>query len=152
MLCLDRNNKSKSVILSLDNITDCRSDISNTLWVMLHSGEILVWKITKGNNSKIMQSRVIILVHCTPPQWGLSTYEGSSSYLKHFLRYVLDKNVGRKDGWMDGWMDGRTEGRKVGRRLFLYPTPPFRRWIIKGVFSVIYLPNWLMCKYVDMIL
>jgi hypothetical protein len=31
---------------------------------MLHSGENLSMKKTKGNNSKIMKGRVIILVHC----------------------------------------------------------------------------------------
>jgi hypothetical protein len=56
-----------------------------------------------------MQGRVIILVHCTPPQWGLSTYEVSSWYLKYFLRYAPDKNVGRKDGRKEGWSDRRTE-------------------------------------------
>jgi hypothetical protein len=50
-----------------------------------------------------MQGRVIILMHCTPPQYVLSTYEVSSWYLKYVLRYAPDKNVGRKDG------------RKVGR-------------------------------------
>jgi hypothetical protein len=33
----------------------------------LCSGQKLILKITKGNNSKIMQGRIIILVHCTPP-------------------------------------------------------------------------------------
>jgi hypothetical protein len=46
-----------------------------------------------------MQGRVIILVHCTPPQYDLSTYEVSSwyMYLKYFLRYAPDKNVRWKD-------------------------------------------------------
>jgi hypothetical protein len=57
-----------------------------------------IWKITKGNNSKNMQGGVIILVHCTPPHYDLSTYEVSSWYLKYFLRYAPDKNDGRKDG------------------------------------------------------
>jgi hypothetical protein len=36
---------------------------------MLHSGKkIKSEKLTKGNNSKIMKGRVIILVHCTPPE------------------------------------------------------------------------------------
>jgi hypothetical protein len=35
-------------------------------------------KKPKGNNSKIMQGGVTILVHCTPPQYDLSTYEVSS--------------------------------------------------------------------------
>jgi hypothetical protein len=45
---------------------------------------IMLWtkinfeKITKVNNSKIMQGRVIILVHCTPPRRDPSTYEVSS--------------------------------------------------------------------------
>jgi hypothetical protein len=76
-------------------------DISNTFWVMLHSGEELSIKITKG---KLTQGRVIILVHCTPLQWGLSTHEVSSWYLNYFLRYDPDKNLG-------GRKDGRTEGR-----------------------------------------
>jgi hypothetical protein len=44
---------------------------------MLHSGEKLSMKITKGNNSKIIKGRVIILVHCTPPELDLCTYEVS---------------------------------------------------------------------------
>jgi hypothetical protein len=60
---------------------------------------------------KIMQGRVIILMHCTP-QYDLSTYE-DSSYIKYFLRYALDKNVGRKDR--------RTETISIS-------PPPFRRW------------------------
>jgi hypothetical protein len=48
-----------------------------------------------------MQGGVIILVHCTPPQYDLSTYEVSSWYLKYFLRYAPDKIVGRKDGRTD---------------------------------------------------
>jgi hypothetical protein len=54
------------------------------------------------NNWKIMQGRVIILVHCTSSQYGLSTYAVSSWYLKYFLRYAPDKNVGRKDGRTEG--------------------------------------------------
>ena len=34
-----------------------------------------VWKITKGNNSRNIKHRVMVLVHCTSPQWDLSTYE-----------------------------------------------------------------------------
>jgi hypothetical protein len=74
-------------------------------------------KITKGNNSKIIQGRVIILVQSTPPQWGQPTYDVSSWYLKYFLRYAPDKNVRRKDG--------RTEGRAETISI----SPPFRRGI-----------------------
>jgi hypothetical protein len=44
---------------------------------MLHSGEKLSRKNNKGKNSKIMKGRVIILVHFTPPECDLSTYEVS---------------------------------------------------------------------------
>jgi fucose 4-O-acetylase-like acetyltransferase len=60
-----------------------------------------VWKITEGNNWKKLCKVVIILVHCTPPQYDLSTYEVSSWYLKYFLRYAPDKNVGGKEGWTE---------------------------------------------------
>jgi hypothetical protein len=56
-----------------------------------------------------MQGRVIILMHCTPPKYDLCTYEVSSWYLKYFLRYASDKNVGRNDGRTEGKMYGRTE-------------------------------------------
>jgi hypothetical protein len=49
-----------------------------------------------------MPGRVIILTHCTPPHRDLSIYEVSSWYLKYFLRYALDKNVGRKEGRTGG--------------------------------------------------
>ena len=50
-----------------------------------------VWKISKGNNSEIMKERVMVLEHCTSPQWDLSTYEVSSWYLLYFLKYGPDK-------------------------------------------------------------
>ena len=53
----------------------------------------LVWKIKKGNNSKIMKGRVITLMHWTPPEWDLSIYEVSCWYLKGFCSYTLDKNL-----------------------------------------------------------
>ena len=40
----------------------------NTSWIQ-------EW--TKGNNSKSMKLWVMFLVHCTSPQWDLSTYEVS---------------------------------------------------------------------------
>jgi len=43
--------------------------------------KIRVWKITKGNNSKIREWRVIVLVLCTSPQWDLYTPELSCSNL-----------------------------------------------------------------------
>ena len=36
--------------------------------------KIQVWKSTKSHNSKSMMPRVIFLVHCTCPQWDLSTW------------------------------------------------------------------------------
>ena len=36
-------------------------------------------KLIKSNNSKNKKGRVMVLVHCTPPKWDLSTYEVSSS-------------------------------------------------------------------------
>jgi len=49
------------------------------------------WKWTKGNNSKSMMPRVMVLVHCTSPKWDLSTYEVSCwcIVLKH--SYVANK-------------------------------------------------------------
>jgi hypothetical protein len=44
-------------------------DISNTFELCSTLVKNYVWKVTKGNNSKIRKGRVIILVHCTPPQW-----------------------------------------------------------------------------------
>ena len=35
------------------------------------------WKLTKGNNSKSMMPGVMVIVHCTSPQWDLSTCEVS---------------------------------------------------------------------------
>jgi hypothetical protein len=67
-------------------------DISNTFALCSTKVKNYVWKITKGNNSKIMKGRVIILVHCTPPEWDLCTYEVSCWYLKGLLSYALDKN------------------------------------------------------------
>jgi hypothetical protein len=54
----------------------------------------LAWKITKGNNWKIMQGTVIILVCCTSPQWDLSTYEDVSNWDK--LRTKSMKNNKRQ--------------------------------------------------------
>jgi hypothetical protein len=76
--------------------------ISQRLFELCAGQKIILKKKTKGNNLKIMQGRVITFVHCTPPQWDLSTYDVLSWYLKYFLRYALDKNVGRKDGRNDG--------------------------------------------------
>ena len=44
--------------------------------------------ITKKNTA----GRVMVLAHCTPPQWDLSVYEVWSQYLKDFLSYAPDKN------------------------------------------------------------
>ena len=38
-----------------------------------------VWKSTKGNNSKHTAGRVMVLAHCTSPQWDLSVYEVNTS-------------------------------------------------------------------------
>ena len=62
----------------------------------LYTAEILdkkVWKITKGNNTKIMKWRVMLFLHCT--------CEVSSQKLKYFLIYVPDK----KCGWTDMYTD-----------------------------------------------
>jgi hypothetical protein len=63
-------------------------DISNTFELCSTRVKNYVWKITKVNNSKIMKGRVTILVHCTPPEWDLCTYEVSCWYLKGFLSYA----------------------------------------------------------------
>jgi hypothetical protein len=44
----------------------------------LCSGQKLSLKNNKGQQLKNDAGRVIILVHCTPPQYDLSTYEVSS--------------------------------------------------------------------------
>ena len=44
--------------------------------------KIQVWKSTKSNNSKSMKLWVMVHVHCTSPQWDLSTYEVSCWCLK----------------------------------------------------------------------
>ena len=51
--------------------------------VKLHS-EKMNMKNNKGQYLKNMKERVIILVHCSPPKWDMSTYEVSSWYLKDF--------------------------------------------------------------------
>jgi hypothetical protein len=79
-----------------DRPTDRQTDISKTIYPLFFEGG--------HNNWKIIQGKVIILEHCTP-QYNLSTYEVSSWYLKYFLRYAPNKNVGQTDR----------------RRLFLYP-------------------------------
>lgn len=67
------------------------------IWLFLRNGELigpgqeLSMKITKGNNSKIMW-RVMVLGHCTSPQWNLLTYEVSSLYLQYLSSHVPDKN------------------------------------------------------------
>jgi len=38
-------------------------------------GKTQEWKWTKGNNSKCMKLWVMVLVHCTSPQWDLSAYD-----------------------------------------------------------------------------
>jgi hypothetical protein len=42
--------------------------ISQRIFELCSGQKLILKKKTKGNNSKIMQGRVIILVHCTPPQ------------------------------------------------------------------------------------
>ena len=50
--------------------------------------KIEVWKSTKSNNSKSMMPRVMVLVHCTSPQWDISTYE-DGVYALHSLKVKL---------------------------------------------------------------
>jgi hypothetical protein len=53
-----------------------------------------------GNNSKIIKSRVIILMHCTPPEWDLYTYEVSCWYLIRFLSYALKhEKITKVNNW-----------------------------------------------------
>ena len=44
--------------------------------VMLRRNKIC--KITKGNHSVMGKCRVMVIVHCTSPQWVMSTHEVSS--------------------------------------------------------------------------
>jgi len=66
---------------------------SKTNYIIVENSpvKIQVWKSTKSNNSKSITPRVMDLVHCTSPQWDLSTQESSSQYLKYFSSYAPDK-------------------------------------------------------------
>jgi len=46
--------------------------------------KIQEWKWIKGNNSKSMTLWIIVLMHCTSPQWDLFTYEVSCWCLAQF--------------------------------------------------------------------
>jgi hypothetical protein len=82
----------------------------------LCSGQKLSLKITKGNNWKIMQGGVIIM-HCTPPQYDLSTW--SFKLISQILFEICSRQK--------CLTEVRKDGRKVWRRLFPYPPPPAPR-------------------------
>jgi len=48
---------------------------TNYIIVENYPDKIQVWKSTKCNYSKSMMPIVMVLVHCTFPQWDLSSYE-----------------------------------------------------------------------------
>ena len=56
--------------------------------------------LTKEDNSKGKQGRVMIPIHCTSSQCPISIYEVSTKFLVQFWSYALDKSVteGRTDG------------------------------------------------------
>jgi len=97
---------------------------------------IQVWKSTQSNYSKTMMPRVMVLVHCTFPQWDLSAYEiHEVSSLntfwvmfrtKFYLPMKFHVDVLHSFKIMlrtkkDGRTDGLTEGRTISSRL-LYAT------------------------------
>ena len=45
----------------------------------------------RANNSENRYARVMVLVHCTPPQWDLLKYLVSRWYIFEFSRYALAK-------------------------------------------------------------
>jgi hypothetical protein len=82
-------------------------DISYSFRVMFRT-KLKVLKLTKGNNSKIRQKRVMVLVHCTSTHWYLFTYKVSWWHLLLFQSYVLDKiflkgEIIQKPGKIELW-------------------------------------------------
>jgi len=62
----------------------------------LHSFKVMLWtKFKMGNNSKSMMPRVMVLVHCTSPQWDLSSYHVDAL---HSFKVMLRTKKGRTEG------------------------------------------------------
>ena len=62
----------------------------------------------KGNNSKIIEARVMNFAHDTPPHDALTVCEVSNQLIWWFKRYHPDKYLrteSRKDRRKDGWTE-----------------------------------------------
>ena len=53
-------------------------------------------EITKGNNCKSINARVMNLVQCSSPEWDVSMYEVLCWYVLYLLRYNECKSNGGK--------------------------------------------------------
>ena len=76
-------------------------------------------KLSKGNNSKNIQSRVLVLMHDIISQCALQVFEVWLKFLKRFSSYRADTIF-----VTDRQMDGQTDRRK-GETIYL-PTLPRR--------------------------
>ena len=67
----------------------------------------------KGNNSKIIEARVMNLADDTPPDDALTVCEVSKQLIWWFKRYHPDKFL-RTEGWTEGRTEGQMEGLTEG--------------------------------------
>jgi hypothetical protein len=80
------------------------------------------YKLKKGNNSKIRQDRVTVLMHCSSTHWDLSTLKTSCWYLLLFRTRIAD---------------GRTN-RRTKRRLYAHPMGSIKYNCIKKLLQWMY--------------
>ena len=98
-------------------------DVTSFYTLKLCPGQKSKFKFTKGNNSKNSWNRVMVLVHCTSPQYDLSVHE-----VLKLVSLVILKLYPGQDFVMHGRTDGQTDVRTDGgtdRVTPVYPPTSF---------------------------
>jgi len=84
---------------------------SKTNYIIVENSpdKIQVWKSSKSHNSKSIMPKVMVLVHCTSPQWDLSAYETFWVMLrtkKGLTAWLTDGRTGRQVDYYGGLKTG----------------------------------------------